>query len=101
MRWIAGVISLALIPLFWQNHFILAVLIYFVLMFIPPIQEFIHKYLKLDLVAYAMAAFLIVYGILWICLQKLRRWKGDLGILFFVILQGILKLFKQIDYVDY
>lgn len=100
MRWIAGLISLALIPLFYKNHFLLAFLIYFVLMFIPPIEAFIKKYLKLDLVAYAMAAFLIIYGIIWIFRQKLRRWKGDLGILFFVILQAILKMLGKIDYVD-
>ena len=97
MRWIISILFLALIPFFYKNFAIMFVLMYSFAMFCPPVDKLFRKCLKINLWDYVAALLLIVYGLFWIIKRKLRRWGGDLVIVFFLLLQLLLKSFNQID----
>ena len=95
MRSIVGIIALLSIPYFYKNVYILFLLIYLALWFIEPVNKFLKIKLKINLGEFALAVFLVVYGLIWFVKKTIKRWCANLVILFFVLLQFFLKMFKQ------
>lgn len=95
MKSIAGILALLSIPFFYKNIYFLFLLIYVALWLIEPVNKFLKSKLKIDLGEFALAVFLILYGLIWFVKKTIKIWCANLVILFFVFLQFFLKMFKQ------
>lgn len=95
MRYFFGTISILLMFFFYKNNIAMFFLVYFALMLFPQSEKFIKKYLKIELVEFAMAIFLLIYGPLWIFCKNLLIFRHKVFLFFISVLQAIMKLFGQ------